>query len=173
MSDDKVSIWLQHDKQNLQDFIDWSSKWPMKGKNNAAKYFKDLWFLSGPLLAFDYLSEREFQELFLQGFHPSDWPKLTPDLILDVVRAMKTMILQRLGNELPALLTLSSTHALSPPAPEMLTSHVDLIASVPAVLANPSPIPSALACTPALSTALMPSLPLPLPPSPPPLLSPT
>ena len=72
MSDDEASIWLQRKRQNLQDFIDWSSKRPMKGKNDAAEYFEDLWSLSGPLLAFDYLSERVFQELFLQGFHPSD-----------------------------------------------------------------------------------------------------
>jgi len=141
----------------------------------VANYYKDLWSLTGPLLAFDYLSEREFHKLFLQGLHPSDQAKITPDLewvFQDIVRAMKTMISQHLGDELPALPTPSSAHALSPPAPEMPTSHVDLVASVLAGLANPSPIPSTLACTPTLSTALMPLPPLPLLLSPPPSLSP-
>ena len=80
MSDNEVSIWLQRDKQNLQDFIKWSSKRPMKSENDVANYFEDLWFLTTPLLGFDYLSKKECHELFLQGFHPGNRAKLSPNL---------------------------------------------------------------------------------------------
>ena len=117
----------------------------MKSENDMANYFEDLWFLTAPLLGFDYLSKKECHELFLQGFHPGDWAKLSPNLerqVQDLVQMMKTMILQCLGNELPALPTLSSAHASLPPAPEMLASPTDFVASTLALHADLLPMPS-------------------------------
>ena len=80
MSDDKISIWLHCNMQDLQDLIDWSSKRFIRDEVNMAKYFKDFWSLTCSLLYFDYLSESKCHKLFLQGFHPKDHAKITPDL---------------------------------------------------------------------------------------------
>ena len=145
MSDDEITIWLQDLKQELQDFITWSSKRPMRGEIDVANYVKDLWSLAGPLLCADFLSKREYHSLFLQGFYPSDRAKLTPDSerqFQDVVQMMKNNVLQLSEDDLLALLMPSPpAHTPLPPAPETLTSPTDFVASVPAAPCyNPGPI---------------------------------
>ena len=133
MSDDEIIIWLQDLKQDLKDFIIWSSKRRMRGEI-------DLWSFAGPLLCADYLSEGEYHMLFLRGFHPTDRAKLTPDSeqqFQDIVRMMKNAVDDLSAPQTP----LPPAHAPLPPAPETLTSPTDFVTSAPAAPVDPSHAP--------------------------------
>lgn len=66
------------DKQRLYEFVDISSMWYMEGENDLARYYECFLALSEPLLFFHYISKRERNRLFWQGFHPDDRSMLSP-----------------------------------------------------------------------------------------------
>jgi len=53
----------------------------MEDEDDLASYYKCFLDLTEPLLFFRYLSKRESNELFWQGFHPNDRAMLFPYLI--------------------------------------------------------------------------------------------
>jgi len=53
----------------------------MEDEDNLASYFKRFQTLRDPLLFFHYLSKKECNKLFWQGFHPDDYTTLFPYLI--------------------------------------------------------------------------------------------
>jgi len=68
-------------RQELYNYVNWSSNFPMEDEDDLASYFERFQTLSDPLLFFRYLSKKECNKLFWQGFHPDDYTTLFPYLI--------------------------------------------------------------------------------------------
>jgi len=81
MSDNEIFIWLQHSRQDLQDFIDQSSKQLVEDNIDVAHYFERFQTLSDPLVSYGYVSEKECNKLFFQGFHPDTHRSLCQHII--------------------------------------------------------------------------------------------
>jgi hypothetical protein len=52
----------------------------MKNKDNLTSYVTVFWSLCDPLLTSHYMSPRESEDLFWQGFHPDNLAKITPEI---------------------------------------------------------------------------------------------
>jgi len=57
-------------KQELNAFVDQSAKHLAEDDNDIALYFKQFRTLANPLLSRHYISKKECNKLFYQGFHP-------------------------------------------------------------------------------------------------------
>jgi len=88
MSNDEIFIQLQHSRQDLQEFIDQSSKQLVEDDINVAHYFECFRTLSNPLISYGYVSEKECNKLFFQGFHP-DTHCLLRRHIIDMRRKLR------------------------------------------------------------------------------------
>ena len=62
-------------------FVDYSSSLLMEDEDDLASYYRLFLDLIEPLLFFLYVSKRESNELFWQGFHPDDRAMLSPYLV--------------------------------------------------------------------------------------------
>ena len=57
-------------KQELNAFVNQSAKHLVEDDNDVALYFEQFRTLADPLLSRRYISEKQCNELFYQGFHP-------------------------------------------------------------------------------------------------------
>jgi hypothetical protein len=64
MSSSCRSIQRPTDKQELYEFINWSSRHPMEDEDDIAQYFRKFKALSKPLLYFNSMSRTECDKLF-------------------------------------------------------------------------------------------------------------
>jgi hypothetical protein len=72
---------MQPVKQELYNFVNWSSKLPMKDEEEFASYFERFRSLGDHLLFFRAISKWECNMLFWQGLHPNDRSSLHPYLL--------------------------------------------------------------------------------------------
>ena len=80
MSYSSMPNWCQVITQELFDVVDWSSKSCMENEDNLSGYDTVFWSLCDPLLTSHYMSLRECEDLFWQGFHPNNHTKITPEI---------------------------------------------------------------------------------------------
>jgi len=107
---------IQLNEQELYEFVDESSRWRMKDKDDITKYTAVFWYLCDPLVACHYMSLGECEELFLPGFHPDISAQFPPD-----VKQQFRDILQR---PLPQFAAHRSEVLPAPsPVPETSTLH--------------------------------------------------
>jgi len=69
------------DKQELDNFVYWSSKCLMEDEIDVARYFERFQTLSDPLLFYQCMSKRECDMLFWKGFHVNNRTALLPYLL--------------------------------------------------------------------------------------------
>jgi len=140
MSHSTTPTKIQLNKQELHEFVNKSSKWHMKTKGDVKEYATIFWYCCNPLITSHYMSLGECKERFWQGFHPDTHAQFPPN-----AKQQIWDILQR-------------------------TPINNLVASMPAAPADPSPSPPSasdlVASMPPLSNA---HFSLTLPSSPPPL----
>ena len=72
---------MQPVKQELFNFVDWSSKLPMEDEEDFADYFEHFRSLGDCLLFFRAISKWECNKLFWQGLHPKDRTALYPYIL--------------------------------------------------------------------------------------------
>lgn len=150
--------------QELFDVVDWSSKSRMENEDDLSGYDTVFWSLCDPLLASHYMSPRECEDIFWQGFHPNDRAKITPE-----IRQRNWDILQ---GALPQLVI----HDRQPLALDVPPSAPDLVARAP-VLPDVAPLtilplspptlsrPKGPRRTPVSSTSIKSATPMPVHPS--------
>ena len=72
---------VQPVKQELFNFVNWSSKLPMEDEEDFADYFERFQSLGNRLLFFRAISKWECNKLFWQGLHPKDRTALYPYIL--------------------------------------------------------------------------------------------
>ena len=77
---DQMQANLQLAKQELYSLVDHSSKWLMEDEIDVARYYESFQTLADRLHFFCYISKKECNKLFWQGFHCKDRVALTPYL---------------------------------------------------------------------------------------------
>jgi len=142
MSHSIIPAELQLDKQELHDFVDETSKWPMEDKDDVTKYTTVFWYCCQPLIALGHMSLGECEELYLQGFHPDVRARFPPDFKQEMRDILQSPLPQAAHSSeiLPA--PSSPARTPPPPTPETPTSSTDFVASAPALSAAPAPAPS-------------------------------